>query len=61
MKGAAQLNLIFLLSRGGKIIYYPSFPSYKKKIDKSIDFLRGGEKKNVSIFCLRNCEEVAVS
>jgi len=35
--------------------------SYKKKIDKSIDFLRGGEKKNVSIFCLRSCEEVAVS
>ena len=35
--------------------------TYKKKIDKSIDFLRGGEKKNVSIFRLRSCGKVAVS
>ena len=34
---------------------------YKKKIDKSIDFLRSGEKKIVSIFCLRCCREVGVS
>ena len=34
---------------------------HKKKIDKSIDFLRGGEKKIVSIFHLRHCEEVEVS
>ena len=27
----------------------------KKKIDKSIDFLRGWEKKMVSIFRLRRC------
>ena len=33
----------------------------KKKIDKSIDFLRGWEEKMVSIFCLRSCEEVEVS
>ena len=33
----------------------------KKKIDKSIDFLRGWEKKMVSIFRLRRCEKVAVS
>ena len=29
-----------------------------KKIDKSIDFLRGGEKKIVSIFCLQRREQV---
>ena len=34
---------------------------YKKKIDKSIDFLRGWEKKSVSIFRLRSREEVVVS
>ena len=33
----------------------------KKKIDKSIDFLRGWEKKMVSIFRLRRCAEVGVS
>ena len=33
----------------------------KKKIDKSIDFLRGWEKKMVSIFCLGRCEQVGVS
>ena len=33
----------------------------KKKIDKSIDFLRGWEKKIVSIFRLRRCGEVEVS
>ena len=33
----------------------------KKKIDKSINFLRGWEKKIVSIFCLRSCEQVGVS
>ena len=33
----------------------------KKKIDKSIDFLRGWEKKMVSIFRLRRCGKVAVS
>ena len=33
----------------------------KKKIDKSIDFLRGWEEKMVSIFCLRRCEEVELS
>ena len=35
--------------------------AYKKKIDKSIDFLRGGEKKIVSIFCLRSREKVGLS
>ena len=35
--------------------------SYKKKIDKGIDFLRGGEKKMVSIFWLRRGAEVEVS
>ena len=34
---------------------------HKKKIDKGIDFLRGGEKKMVSIFRLRRCGKVAVS
>ena len=34
---------------------------YKKKIDKSINFLRGGEKKIVSIFCLQRCEKVELS
>ena len=33
----------------------------KKKIDKSIDFLRGWEEKMVSIFCLGRCEKVEVS
>ena len=33
----------------------------KKKIDKSIDFLRGWEEKMVSIFRLRSYEEVGVS
>ena len=33
----------------------------KKKIDKSIDFLRGGEKKIVSIFRLRRCGKVGLS
>ena len=33
----------------------------KKKIDKSIDFLRGWEKKIVSIFRLGRCGEVEVS
>ena len=33
----------------------------KKKIDKGIDFLRGWEKKIVSIFRLRSREEVVVS
>ena len=33
----------------------------KKKIDKSIDFLRGWEKKMVSIFRLRSREKVEVS
>ena len=32
----------------------------KKKIDKSIDFLRGGEKK-IFIFCLGSCGEVELS
>ena len=34
---------------------------YKKKIDKSIDFLRGWEEKMVSIFRLGSCEEVGLS
>ena len=34
---------------------------YKKKIDKSIDFLRGWEEKIVSIFRLRRCEKVGLS
>ena len=34
---------------------------YKKKIDKGIDFLRGGEKKRVSIFRLRRCGKVGLS
>ena len=34
---------------------------YKKKIDKSIDVLRGWEKKIVSIFRLRSCEQVGLS
>ena len=33
----------------------------KKKIDKGINFLRGGEKKMVSIFRLRRCAEVELS
>ena len=33
----------------------------KKKINKSIDFLRGWEEKRVSIFCLRSCGEVELS
>ena len=33
----------------------------KKKIDKSIDFLRGWEEKRVSIFRLRSCGKVGVS
>ena len=33
----------------------------KKKIDKGINFLRGGEKKMVSIFHLRRCAEVGLS
>ena len=33
----------------------------KKKIDKSIHFLRGWEKKMVSIFYLRSRAEVEVS
>ena len=33
--------------------------SNKKKIDKSIDFLRGWEKKMVSIFCLRSREKMS--
>ena len=33
----------------------------KKKIDKHIKFFRSWEKKIVSIFCLRSCEEVEVS
>ena len=33
----------------------------KKKIDKSIDFLRGWEEKMVSIFRLGSCGEVEVS
>ena len=33
----------------------------KKKIDKSIDFLRGWEEKRVSIFRLRSCGKVEVS
>ena len=33
----------------------------RKKIDKSIDFLRGGEKKIVSIFRLGRCEQVRLS
>ena len=33
----------------------------KKKIDKSINFLRGWEEKMVSIFCLSCCEKVEVS
>ena len=33
----------------------------RKKIDKGIDFLRGGEKKMVSIFRLLRCAEVGVS
>ena len=33
----------------------------KKKIDKSIDFLRGWEEKMVSIFRLRSCGKVGVS
>ena len=37
-------------------VYY-----YKKKIDKSIDFLRGGEKKIVYTFRLQRCEKVGVS
>ena len=37
-------------------VYY-----YKKKIDKSIDFLRGGEKKIVSIFRLGRCGKVGLS
>ena len=37
------------------------FNSYKKKIDKSIDFLRGWEEKMVSIFCLRSCGQVELS
>ena len=32
-----------------------------KKIDKSIDFLRGGEKKIVSIFRLGRCGKVGLS
>ena len=40
---------------------YPIGTVIKKKIDKSIDFLRGWEKKMVSIFRLRRCEKVAVS
>ena len=34
---------------------------HKKKIDKSIDFLRGWEEKMVSIFCLGSCEKVGLS
>ena len=34
---------------------------YKKKIDKNIDFLRGWEKKIVSIFCLGRCGKVGLS
>ena len=33
----------------------------KKKIDKSIDFLRGWEEKMVSIYRLGSCENVVVS
>ena len=35
--------------------------AYKKKIDKSIDFLRGWEEKMVSIFHLRSCGKVELS
>merc|ERR1739838_669006 len=34
---------------------------HKKKIDKSIDFLRGWEEKMVSIFRLRSCGKVGLS
>ena len=33
----------------------------RKKINKDIDFLRGQEKKIVSIFCLRFCGKVGLS
>ena len=33
----------------------------KKKIDKSIDFLRGWEEKMVSIFRLRRCGKLELS
>ena len=35
--------------------------AYKKKIDKGINFLRGGEKKMVSIFHFGRCAEVEMS
>ena len=34
---------------------------YEKKIDKSIDFLRGGEKKVVFISCLGHDRKTGVS
>ena len=35
--------------------------NYKKKIDKSINFWKAGEKRIVSIFRLRRCGKVEVS
>ena len=49
------------VQRGQKFIDYEKIYGLKrfvdkKKIDKSIDFLRGWEKKIASIFCLRRCK-----
>ena len=50
-----------LIKQGKVMLPEEKYKTRKKKIDKSIDFLRGCEKKMVSIFCLRCCVKVEVS
>ena len=50
-----------LIKQGKVMLPEEKYKTRKKKIDKSIDFLRGWEKKMVSIFCLRCCVKVEVS
>ena len=60
--GAYERMYIALLGNESKQLLTIGFIiSNKKKIDKSINFLRGWEKKIVSIFCLRRCGKVELS
>ena len=54
-------GFLFLLHPSKSLVPHKLSTHYKKKIDKSIDFLRGWEEKMVSIFRLRCYEEVEVS
>ena len=59
--GAYERMYIALLGNESKQLLAIGFIiSNKKKIDKSINFLRGWEEKMDSIFCMRSCEQVGV-